>query len=133
MSSTARLLALGLLLSAFGCASSASHRPGSKDWYEGGDLHAKSLLDWQKATPANKLATCADFVAQGWTKKMFNPQLQTSIKGMDEMKPLAESLVKGLDKMSERDPDEATNKKMFTNQKVSDSAVLVMIAAKWIK
>lgn len=33
-------------------------------WYIGGNLHKKSMLDWKNATEANKLATCADFIAR---------------------------------------------------------------------
>lgn len=38
-------------------------------WYEGGTLHQKRITDWKSATYANKLATCADFVA-GTTGKI---------------------------------------------------------------
>ncbi len=32
-------------------------------WYEGGSLQKASVEDWQRATPANQIATAADFVA----------------------------------------------------------------------
>ena len=35
---------------------------GQKDWYEGGTLHKKTAQEWNSATPANRLATAADFV-----------------------------------------------------------------------
>ena len=32
-------------------------------WYIGGNLHKKNIIDWKNATEANKLATCGDFIA----------------------------------------------------------------------
>ena len=36
---------------------------GDEKWYSGGNLHQKYIRDWKKATYANKLATCADFIS----------------------------------------------------------------------
>jgi hypothetical protein len=33
------------------------------EWFEGGNLHNAKIGEWKMATEANKLATCADFVA----------------------------------------------------------------------
>jgi hypothetical protein len=33
-------------------------------WYVGGTLHDVTIAEWRSATPANRLATSADFVAQ---------------------------------------------------------------------
>ncbi len=32
-------------------------------WYSGGTLHQSTIEEWSKASPENKLATCADYVA----------------------------------------------------------------------
>lgn len=32
-------------------------------WYVGGTLHKSKISDWKKASEENKLATCADFIA----------------------------------------------------------------------
>jgi hypothetical protein len=48
-------------------------------WYEGGTLHKLSALDWQKATYANKLATCADFVAHAWVNKKLKNSIAKKI------------------------------------------------------
>lgn len=37
--------------------------PTNNKWYEGGTLHKGKIGDWRNAQTANKLATCADFVA----------------------------------------------------------------------
>lgn len=36
----------------------------SDQWYVGGNLHKKKIIDWKNATEANKLATCGDFIAR---------------------------------------------------------------------
>jgi hypothetical protein len=33
------------------------------EWYEGGTLQKATIVEWQKATPENQLATAADFIA----------------------------------------------------------------------
>lgn len=33
------------------------------NWYSGGNLHQAKISEWKAATEENKLATCADFVA----------------------------------------------------------------------
>lgn len=32
-------------------------------WYSGGNLHKKNIRAWKNASDADKLATCADFIA----------------------------------------------------------------------
>lgn len=34
----------------------------SSEWWVGGTLHAERVKAWKKATPENKLATCADML-----------------------------------------------------------------------
>lgn len=41
---------------------SATGTYSSKEWYEGGTLHDKTVREWRAATYENRLATCADFV-----------------------------------------------------------------------
>ena len=48
------------------CTSDPSHSnpPKNQDlWYVGGNLHSSTVNEWKNATDKNKLATCADFVA----------------------------------------------------------------------
>ena len=33
------------------------------EWTKNGTLHEANILEWKTSTEANKLATCADFVA----------------------------------------------------------------------
>jgi hypothetical protein len=43
--------------------SSAYAKSNDDKWYSGGNLHKKNIRDWKNASDANKLATCADFIA----------------------------------------------------------------------
>lgn len=103
------------------------------EWYEGGTLHKANALQWQKASDADKLATCSDLVAAMYTSKSFKPELQRTIKEIDDLKPLAEELVKALDKAFQKDPDVKNNAKIFTNQKVADTAAMLMLLMGWFK
>lgn len=44
---------------------SSAGKPAAKpaaEWYQGGNLHDKTVKDWRAATYENRLATCSDFV-----------------------------------------------------------------------
>lgn len=45
------------------------------DWFRGGTLHSASVAEWNRATEANKLATCGDWIAawerRGLTRKKY--------------------------------------------------------------
>src|SRR5205807_5123667 len=92
-----RLLILLMCLSFLAPTATAQQGRSAKKWYEGGMLHKKSALDWQRADAADKLATCGDFIAGMWDRKEFRPDIQKSIKSLDDMKPYAEKLVVFLD------------------------------------
>ncbi|MCQ4053338.1 hypothetical protein [Aeromonas sp. SG16] len=101
-------------------------------WYEGGTLHQANALQWQKASDADKLATCSDLVAAIYKNKSFKPELQQAIKSVDDLRPLAEELVKALNDSFKEDPDTKNNEKIFTNQKVPDTAVMLMMLMGWL-
>lgn len=103
------------------------------EWYEGGTLHQANALQWQKASDADKLATCSDLVAAMYTNKSLKPELQRTIKKVDDLKPLAEELVKALDKAFQKDPDAKNNAKIYTNQKVPETAAMLMLLMGWVK
>ena len=45
------------------CGESETSSPNqSKEWYSGGTLHDKTIVEWRTASYDNRLATCADFV-----------------------------------------------------------------------
>ena len=105
----------------------------AQEWYEGGDLHNKSALEWQEASYENKLATCADFVAVAWQNDSLSPKLQSKITSMDDVKLLSKELVIAIDEAFKKEGDAEKNKMIFTNQKVSESAVILMLMMGWIK
>ena len=43
-------------------APTSAPTPPAKEWYEGGTLHKATVGQWHRATYANRLATCADWV-----------------------------------------------------------------------
>lgn len=109
-----------------------SQTVSAKEWYEGGTLHQASALDWQQATYANKLATAGDLVAGTYKNKKFIPEIQNAITSMAGMKKISEELVSQLDAAFAPDPDPTVNQKLYSNQKVSSSAAMVMMLSGWL-
>lgn len=62
------------------------------EWYVGGNLHQAKISEWKVATERNKLATCADFVAN--IKKDL-PTSELKIKSI-EMKNCIDEATRGL-------------------------------------
>ncbi len=100
-------------------------------WYSGGSLHDKSAIDWQGASSANKLATCADFVSNIWMAEKFKPQIQSSITSVESLKPYAQELVDCLDEATKAEPDSLLNSRIYTNQEVASMAAICMILMDW--
>lgn len=98
------------------------------NWYEGGTLHSSNALEWQKASYKNKLASSADFLATTWKKNKLKPK----IGSIDDLKPLAEQLVKDLDAAFKPDADAEINKQLFTNQGTASTAVMLMMLNGWL-
>ena len=112
---------------------SKTNENAARKWYEGGTLHKKGALDWQSADAGDKLATCADFVAAAWDKKLFKQNLQYSIASIDDMKPYAQKLVTFLDSATKKDSDVIKNRQLFTNASVSEIASIGMVMMGWTK
>lgn len=112
---------------------SKSQPASATAWYQGGTLHNKTALDWQKADDADKLATCADFLARLWMDKELKPEIMAQITTIDDLKPWAFLLAHGLDKACAKNPDPVLNKRMYTNQKVREMAALIILAAGWTR
>jgi hypothetical protein len=85
----------------------AQQKPG--EWYEGGTLHQSKIAEWKKATEANKLATCADFIAKARKIANMNDLLAKSVG----LRACITEATKGLPSTD--------------NEKVSDVAVLCFI------
>lgn len=55
-------LSLSILTLTASCGGGQTETP-KDEWYAGGTLHKSNLQTWNSSTEKNKLATCADFVA----------------------------------------------------------------------
>jgi hypothetical protein len=109
-----------------------SKSQGRSKWYEGGTLHNASALEWQEANYDDKLATCADFISGLWQNKKLKPALQSQIQSMEDIRTLAQKLVKEMDAAMKKDENSEENRKMYTNQKVSEMAALLMLSMGWL-
>lgn len=93
-----------------------------KQWFEGGTLHQATIKQWRKATPENKLATCADYLAYYWVRG----QLRFSIADIDGLKPYAQELVDFIDTGTADVQD-------IEHRKVNEAATLGFYMMKWLK
>lgn len=105
----------------------------AENWYAGGTLHEANALTWQTATPENKLATCADFIAGVYSKELLAPEINRKIKSVNDFKPYASELAKQLDDAFTPESDPIQNKEIFTNQSVKSTAMMLMIMMKWVQ
>ena len=89
----------------------------SKEWYEGGTLHAATIAEWQDASYENKLATCGD-----WMAKLCGPKSNNinKIQSLNELKEKSNEIVicvdgatRGIDNLD--------------NQKISEIALSCMM------
>lgn len=104
-----------------------------KKWYENGTLHKGTAIDWQNATYRNKLATCADFIANWQIKKSFNSKIAKRLTTLKDIKILARTLVLWIDQAYKPIKDKEQNDKIFANQPIIDAAVMAGISLKWFK
>ncbi|WP_286985963.1 hypothetical protein [Halomonas sp.] len=101
-------------------------------WYEGGSLHAESALAWQDADYENKLATAGDMIATAFSQGMLKDSIASKINGMDDIRSLAEELVNQLDEAFSPEEDPDLNRQLFANQKVNETAVMVLMMMGWV-
>ena len=94
----------------------------AKEWYQGGTLHSANIGEWKQASYDNKLATCADFIANLW---MHN-KLKINVAHMDTLKIYAKELVTCIDKATDGIDD-------VNDQSVSSIAAMGMTMMEWIK
>jgi hypothetical protein len=92
----------------------------SPNWYEGGTLHDKTMGEWKKGSPDDKLATAGDWAAQ--MRENFKPNIAPG--SMDALRPLAVELKTCV--------EEAYDDKL-ANQKASTIAIMCMTTMGWLK
>ena len=103
----------------------------TRKWYEGGTLHNKSAVEWQSASREDKLATCADFVTTMWQDGNLKTAITNNLTSVDDVRTYAQELVDCIDAAFKPDPDPEQNRKLFTNQTVSEFAAIGMITMGW--
>lgn len=103
------------------------------NWYEGGTLHKKGILDWQKASHADKLATCGDFVSLMSNDGALNAGIRSKLTSVDAVRPYAEELVDFIDLSTKNETDQKKNEMLYTNQTVAGMAVIGMTMMGWTK
>lgn len=62
--------------------STPPQRSASKEWYEGGNLHKKTHVEWRSANYSNRLATAGDFISGNYN----DGSLLVPVKGMEDIK-----------------------------------------------
>ncbi|ELA9711033.1 TPA: hypothetical protein KD131_002252 [Vibrio parahaemolyticus] len=98
----------------------------SAKWYENGGLTDKGALVWQQAPYSKKLASAADIYAFFYQQNKLSPSIASTISNVDDIKPYAESLVAALDEAFKPRPTKEENEKMFANQTVSETSVILL-------
>ena len=106
--------------------------PVQPKWYQGGTLHQAGALEWQQATPQNKLATAADLLAKLWMDGKLKPKVAQRIHDVDDLMGPAAELVEGLNRALEKNGDAKLNRKIYTNQKVSEIAAMLLVMMGWV-
>lgn len=102
-------------------------------WYEGGTLHAASAVEWQQASDANKLATSADLFTVMWQNDHLKPSISQQVNSVDDLRRFSEELMTQLNDAFSPDADAAENARLFTNQQVGETSVLLMFMMGWVK
>ncbi|WPO81891.1 hypothetical protein SD427_14095 [Chryseobacterium sp. JJR-5R] len=87
------------------------------EWMKNGTLHKKLIFEWKTASDENKLATCADFIAN--LKKADHEKY----KSIEEMKSDADNLKICID-------EGIANNNYADNMKTSEVAVLCYVLMK---
>lgn len=100
-------------------------------WYEGGDLHTQNALAWQNATEQNRLASSANIVFIMKKENMLKSSIANNLNTVDDLKPYANELKSALDAAFMKADTEEENIRMFTNQNVSETALLITSMMGW--
>ena len=124
-------------LSVFVPQKTASIRPTTprtqtqeQKWYEGGNLHHATVKQWRLASNQNKLATCADFIASGIAKNLFNFNLQDVFSNFEQfLWNNANQLLAGIEEYI----NNPYRNYGIENQPISEVTARVAIGLGWVK
>ena len=98
----------------------------ASEWYENGNLHTATLEEWKKASPQNKLATCADLISVVIINNYFKPQFTFPMKDTNQLKNYANQLLSSINIWANNNGNENDN------ATVSETAIISMLQLKWI-
>jgi hypothetical protein len=95
-----------------------TNKSSSEEWYVGGALHKATISEWKSATEKNKLATCADFVAnvKKTNHESYNGDLVSMKNDATQMMNCIDVAVKGA---------AAENANMRVNEVAAACAILL--------
>jgi hypothetical protein len=111
----------------------AGQEQAEQKWYEGGTLHSATIDEWRSASPENRLATCAEFVAALWSKGRLREDMAAKIKTPDDLLVPVTALVACIDKATEPEADPKRDKQTYANQNVSGIAAACVARMGWLK
>lgn len=104
-----------------------------RKWYEGGTLHSATIAEWRDASPENRIATCAEFLAALWSKGRLREEIAAKIKKPDDLLAPVTSLVACINKATEPEADPKRDQQMYANQNVSEIAAACVTMMGWLK
>ncbi|MAR73673.1 MAG: hypothetical protein CME78_15775 [Halomonas sp.] len=71
-------------------------------------------------------------IATAFSQGMLKDSIASKINGMDDIRSLAEELVNQLDEAFSPEEDPDLNRQLFANQKVNETAVMVLMMMGWV-
>ena len=101
----------------------------AKEWYEGGTLHQATIKEWRTADNADKVATCADFIAWSYQKGL----LILPLSDAESMRPYVIELVTCIDTFAEGTDDDDNVREFANVNPIADIASMGMIIMGWTK
>lgn len=106
----------------------------TKKWYDGGaQILEKNGLAWQQSSLKEKVSGCAEIIARIVDKEMISEDIRYRINDEASWKKYSEECVSELDIAFKAEADPKANENLYANQKVLDTAVILLTMKGWIK
>jgi hypothetical protein len=90
-------------------------------------------LDWQKASHENRLAVAEVIIYAMQEADMLRPEISHKISSQGAIKIYSEELRSAIDGAFEPLPNAVENEKMFVNQSVKETAVILATMMGWLR
>lgn len=94
-------------------------------------LLTDNALKWQSSTDERRITVCKQIIERSWKSGMFSDKASDYI--YKDMITYSNYLCEQINIAFAQNDDETLNKRMFTNQKVGDTAVMIMTIEGWLK